>query len=424
MSFPEFGEIIEEGSSFPQFGEVIEDVSKARSVASAFPKGLIREARKFNPFQSKSAIPDQLSENILNKFLPTKEGAAEDILETAGEFAPHTLLGEGGLLKKGAQALTGSLTKQAAKEFDLPEWMQDIAGVIGTSGPDILKSISSKALRNIPKQQQIIDFLKSKGMSDKEITPLIQNPKKLSWLSKGAMKFEEKSPFLKGIQEKLGHVFEDIRGRGQSGTFLRGPELAKFDTDFHNILGKIPKRHARLVEKEIDELMNHPIDFTSLHDFNIAVNDIIKATKGGKASVGKLKVATHDAQKALDPSLFNDLRSTDKAYSNLMNFTDKMTKKNWDGIARLGDIGKTITGALIFDPVMMGLSIKGMAASAMTRYTLKQMLTNPRLQNIHKKLQEAVIHNNFSQATKLAELLKGWLEREASAEDLGETEGT
>lgn len=392
------------------------DTSDTRSKLSAFPKGFIREARKMNPLQSGSPIPNKLAENILNKFLPTNEGPVEDILETAGEYAPSLITGEGGLIKKGLQSLAGGLAKKGAKEMELPSWMQEIVGVAGTSAPDALKSLSSKAIKAIPKQQQIVDFLKSKGLSDKEITPLIQNPKKLSWLSKAALKYEEKSPFLKGIQEKIGNVFQDVRTRGQTGNYLNGQELHKFENNFNNILDKIPKRHRRLVEKEIDELMQNPIDFTSLHDFNIAVNDIIKATQGGKASIGKLKSATRDAQKSLDPDLFKDLRMADEAYSKLMNFTDKMTKKNWDGLARLGDVGKTITGALIFDPVMMGLSIKGMAASAVGRYVLKQVLTNPRLQNIHKKLQEAVTKNNFTQASRLTELMKSEIQKQESSE--------
>lgn len=402
------------------------DISRTRSVLSAFPKGVIKEIATLGSMASPTHTfmqpgSQEFIENQLEEYLPTLEGPAEDILQFAGEFAPTAAFGAGGLAAKGGRVLAGGVAKKGAKEAELPEWMQDIVGVAGMSLPDALKSVSSKTLKTVPKQQQITDFLKSQGLTDKEITPIIQNPKKISWLSKAAFKYEEKSPFLKGIQEKLGGLYEDIRVRGQSGNYLQGPNLYKFENNFNGILEKLPRRHRRLVEKEIEELMNNPIDFTSLHDFNIAVNDIIKGTKGGKASIGKLKVATHDAQKSLDPNLFSDLRLTDEAYSKLMNFTDKMTKKNWDGLAKAGDIAKTITGSLILNPAMMGLSLKGLPAAIATRYLLRQMLVNPRLQNIHRKLQEAVMKNNFSQAAKLAELMKSEVEIEDLSEEFGET---
>jgi hypothetical protein len=387
-----------------------EDVSKGRSLASAFPKGLIKGSRKFSPIPSVGPIPNKLAEKLIEQFLPTQEGNAEDILEFAGEHAPLAAFGEGGLVSKALQTVGGALGKKTAKEMELPEWAQDLAGGIGMSVPAAGKSVFSKSLVPSDKQKSVVDFLKSHGFNEKEITPLIQDKKMLSWLSKGAMKYEEKSPFLKGIQDKLGGIYENVRTQGQQGNYLQGQPLRQFEKSFHDLADKIPKRHRRLIEKEIEELFNNPIDFTSLHDFNVAVNDIIKGTTGGKASIGKLKIATHDAQKKLDPALFNDLRKTDKVYSSLMNFTDKMTKKNWEGIAKLGDAGKVVIGALIFNPGMIGVGAKGLAAVAASRYALKQLLVNPRLQNLHIKLQNAVSQNKASQALKIAEMIKKELE--------------
>lgn len=391
-----------------------EDVSKGRSLASAFPKGLIKGSRKVSPIPSFGPIPNKLAERLIEQFLPTQKGNVEDILEFAGEHAPLAALGEGGLVSKALQTAGGALGKKTAKEMELPEWAQDLAGGIGMSVPATGKSIFSKSLVPSDKQKSVVDFLKSRGFNEKEITPLIQDKKMLSWLSKGAMKYEEKSPFLKGIQDKLGGIYENIRTQGQQGNYLQGQSLRKFEKQFHDLADKIPKRHRRLIEKEIEELFNNPIDFTSLHDFNVAVNDIIKGTTGGKSSIGKLKIATHDAQKGLDSSLFNDLRKTDKVYSSLMDFTDKMTKKNWEGIAKLGDLGKVVTGALIFNPGMMGIGAKGLALVGASRYALKKFLTSPRFQNLHLKLRNAVSQNKLQQALKISEIIKEELEKDQS----------
>jgi len=392
------------------------DISKGRSLASAPAKGLIKGASKFSLFPSFGPVSQQLGERMTEKFLPTREGGLEDILEFGSENIPLAALGEGGLVKKGLQALTGALSKKTAKELDLPEWAQDIVGGFGMAVPAMAEGVLSKTLHPSKAQKSIVDFLKNKGFTDKEVTPIIQDKKKLSWLSKGAMKYEEKAPWLKGIQDKLGGLYSDIRTKGQTGNYLQGQPLRDFERKFHNIANNLPKRHRRLIEKEIDELFNNPIDFTSLHDFNIATNDIIKAATGGKASIGKLKEATHEAQKAIDPSLFKELRTTDEAYSKLMKFTDKMTTKNWQNLVNLGQAGHALYGLLTLNPAVM----KAAGIAAIGRFGLRQVLSNPRFQNIHSKMWDAFLKNKIPQALKLAEILENEIQKDQSTESLQE----
>lgn len=414
MSFPEYGEIIEEDSAFPEYGEVVEEPSRKRSLLSAFPKGFIRSGRKINPFSPSSPIPDKLAEKTLEQFLPTQKGRApEEILEAAGEFAPATIGGPEGLLMKGAQSLAGGLGKTAAKEMGASETTQDILGALSMAGPGAIKGFLSKALRPSQAQKGTVDFLKSQGFSDKEIVPLIQGEKKLGLLSKFSAKYKEKSPLLRKIKEGLGNIYEDIRTKG-TGRYLEGKELSNFETDLFDTLEKIPKRHRRLVEKEIEELMKNPIDFTAMHDFNVAVNDIIKGATGGKASVGKLKSATHKAQNKLDSSLFTDLRKTDKIYSKMHEFVDKMTHKNWMSLFSLGDVGSAIWGLLTFSPMSVVESIGGSVAS---KYGARALLTKPRLQNLHLKMWDALKNNRMSQLIKLSQLFKKELEKSSVGSD-------
>ena len=352
-----------------------------------------------------------MKENLIEQFLPTQEGTAEDVLEFTGENVPLTLLGEGGLLKRGLQALTGGLAKKGAKEAELPEWAQEIVGAAGMVGPSMVKGGLSKALRPSSKQKEVYDFLKSKGLSDKQITPIIQNEKKLSALSRPAMKYNKKPEWLKGIQNKLGEIYEDIRGKGQNENYLKGEKLTDFENKFYKTLDKLPKRHTRLIKSEVEDLFNQPINFTSLRDFNAAINDVIKGTEGGKASIGKFKEATHEAQKALDPALYKELRDTDKVYSKLRNYTERMTKKNWEGLLTLGHSGHILWGMLTLNPGV--LTKAGMLLGG--RYTLREMLSNPRLQNIHSKMWDAFLKNKTSQALKLADLFKKEIQIESSS---------
>lgn len=383
--------------------------SKTRSLISAPLKGLIKGGATFSPLPSFGPVPSKLGEKLTEQFLPTQQGNLEDILEFTGELAPLAALGEGGLAKKGLQALSGGLTKKAAKEAELPEWLQDVAGGLGMAGPDVIKALGSKKIRPSAKQKDLYDFLKSAEFTEKEATPLLQGEKKLSALSKGAFKLQKGNPVLRSIKDKFEkNLYEPIRERGLSGKYLEGKSLHQFEDEFHNILNKIPKRHQRLINQETEELFKNPINFTALQDFNVAVNDIIKGAEGGKASVGKLKKATYDAQKRLDQKLFKELRTTDAAYSKFKNFLNKMTDKNWKNIINLGHTGTLLWGLLTFNPTYL----KAAGIAAASRVGIRQILTNPRLQNVHLKMWDAVLKNKMNMALKLADLLVKELQRE------------
>jgi len=380
------------------------DVSRAKSIRNALPKGFIRSGRRINPLNPSNYLPgiQEGREKILQEVLPTKEGGVEDILEFTGENLPVAATGGGGLLSKGIQSLGGGLARKAAKEMDLPEWAQEIAGVAGMVGPDVAKSISSKALRPSFKQAKVSEFLKSKGLSDQEITPLIQDKRKLDLFSKGAMKYDRENPFVKGIKDKLQSVYEDIRIKGKNTGYLEGPSLREFENGFYKKLDNVPEHYKHMIKKPVEHLIDNPIDYTALHDFNVAINDIVKGAQGGKAAVGIMKEPIKEAQKKLDPSLFLENEQTNHAYKQLHKFTDKMTQKNWMTLLNTGHMGTLLTGILTFNP----LALKAAGSVAFGRYALKKMLTSPRLQNIHKKMQDAALKNNVPKAVKLMELFQ------------------
>jgi hypothetical protein len=391
-------------SSFDEIYEKIEkkSPSRFRSIMSALPKGLIKGASSFSPLPSLGPVSMESGKRLTEQFLPTQDEPLENILEFTGENVPLAAMGEGGLAKKGLQALTGGIAKKGAKDLDLPEWAQDVVGGAGMLAPGALQAAGSKVLRPSIKQKNIIDFLKSKGMSDKDITPIIQDKKMLSFLSKGASKYEKKEPWLKGIQNKLGDMFQGIRDQGRQAGYLEGQDLMKFEDAFHAKLEKVPRMYRRLVEKEVEDLFQNPIDFTELHDFNKAINAIVGSIEGGKAAIGILKEPIEIAQKGLSPSLYKDLKMTNEAYSRLYNFTDKMTKKNWEGLINLGQTGGLLWGALTLDPALMATGVGTIAA----RGGIKQILSNPRLQNIHLKMWDAFLKNNMQQTLNLLGLLE------------------
>lgn len=405
----------EKSSSFDRLFEEVssKQPSRSKSLISAPLKGLIKGAAKFSPLPSFGPIPLETGERITEQFLPTQKNFPEEILELGAENIPLVALGEGGLAKKGLQAASGALAKLSAKELQLPEWAQEVIGAAGMLGPDSAKALGSKILKPSSKQASIVNFLKSKGLSDKDITPIIQDKKKLSFFSKAASKFDKKDSWLKGIKNQLGNIFEDIREQGSKINPLDADQAIKFHDEFFKKFEKVPRMYRNLVQKEVDDLMNNPITFTELHDFNKAINAIVGEKEGGKAAIGILKEPLEKAQKEISPTLFKDLQMTNQAYSKLYDFTDKMKKKDWHNLINLGQAGQALYGALTLNPA--ALKAAGIAAS--TRFLSKQILSNPRLQGIHRKLWHSFLDNKIIQALKLAGILEKEVSKRESIEE-------
>lgn len=383
------------------FSDLPEEPSKTRSIFSAPIKGLIKGASKLSPLPSFGPVPQKLGERITEQFLPTRGGDLEEVLEFAGENVPAVAFGEAGLARKGLQALTGAGAKKVAKDLDLPEWAQELIGSAGMAAPDIASAFKGKSLLPAPKQKNMVEFLRSKGLSDKDITPIIQDKKKLSFFSKAASKFEKRDPLLKGIQEKVGGIYEGIRDVGKKAGYLEGKELLDFENAFNEKLQKVPRMYRGLIQKEVDDLMRNPIDFTELHDFNKAINAIVGDVEGGKAAIGILKDPIQKAQARMNPSLYSELKQTDKAYSQLMDFTDKMTKKDIDTLVSLGEVGGLLYGALTLSPKTLGTAATKMALKP----AAQKILTNPRFQNVHRKMWQEFLKGKIPQALKLAKII-------------------
>jgi hypothetical protein len=399
-----------ESGSFDELFQKVQEKqpSRTRSILSAPIKGALRGAQNFSLLPSFGPISKEMGENIIEKLLPTQNRGLEQTLEFAGENIPVALMGEGGLAKKGIQALAGGIAKKGAKDVDLPEWAQEVIGGAGMAVPGALQAAGTKALRPSTKQQAVFDFLKSKGLSDKDITPIIQNNKKLSFLSKAAFKYEKEQPWLKGIKKDIGNIFEDIRERGRQSGYLDGKQLLDFEDAFYDKLDKVPRMYRGLIKKEVEDLFQSPINFTELHDFDKAVNAIVKDVEGGKAAIGILKEPIKQAQKKMNPTLYKELESTNLAYGKLANFTDKMTKKDWDALIKLGEAGAGLYALLSLNTAGIGTA----AGVVGTQVAARQILSNPRLQNIHLKMWDSFLNGKMTQTLKLADLLKSELEKE------------
>lgn len=400
MSFPQFGEIVEENAlkgSYPEFGEKVEEPSRLRSLLSAFPKGVLKAARGISPLPNLGPIPEKLASKLTEQFLPTQERLPEQLLERTGKVGTYLAGGEASIPSKVIRSGIGALAGQVAKETGGGELAQDIAELSSMSLPELSKNILSKK-----SQQRVVNFLRSKGFSENEITPLIQSPKKLARYAKFASKGEKTNKLMRDIYGKFENVYSSIREQGENLPSLSGEKLGKFERDFQETIDKIPKYYRRKMSEEVKDLMNSEMKFTDLVDFNQAINAEIGSVKGGKAVLGLLKEPIDKGLASINPQLASDYKLANELYRHRIDVTNHLRTKQIDDLIDIGEAGTVVAG--IADQ-NLGLIAKVVGASGMRRLA-REMLINPKLQNISSKMLQAVKENKIPVALKLYKTFK------------------
>lgn len=399
--FKEFGKVVEtapeQKTAFKEFGTPYEEPSRTRSLLSAVPKGIIKAARSISPLPSTGPIPEKLAERLTEQFLPTQEKLPEELLERTGKLAAYSAGGAGSLAGKAIRAGTGALLGQTTKELGGGEVAQNIAELASLGFPGLTKDMPIKKA-----QERVVGFLKEKGFTPNEITPLLQSPRKLARLAKFASKGEKTNKLMRDTYQKFDNVYSGIRDEGTNLPGLSGEKYDRFVSDFDAKLDRIPKFYRRLMKEEIEDLRNSPHTFSDLVDFNQAVNARVGGVTGGKAWLGTLKEPIEKGLNLIDPQLASDYKLANSLYAKRAEVAKHLRTKEIDDLISLGEAGAVIAG--IADQ-NMGVLSKGMSTIG-ARVLAREMLINPRLQNISLRMEKAIKNNAFPIAKKLYDEFK------------------
>lgn len=404
-----------------QFTEEDKEPSRPRSLLSAASRGLIKGAQGLadlgDPLTAairggKSTIPEE----VIDRVLPVQKGKKpEEYLEIAGELAPSFAIGPGGIASKALQTGAGALGKLFLKESGAPEWLQDVGAGAASLSPQGIKGALSKKLMPSKVQQEAYNLLKTHGLSDKVITPFIQNKTKSRILAKWGQPFLNRESLSKDLSSIADKAYESINVRGKKIPDLTGMKKAAFLHEFQNKLEKIPYFHKDLIEKDIERLVNSPINWKNLRDFELAINNKIKSTEGGKEVLGILKEPINLAEKSISKDLFNEKQILNKIYSSGKSLIKKLPKESEGHIItnadKLGSLGALAYSLFQGNPILL----KGMAIKKGSEFAASQLLKNPRFQNMRLKLGKALSENNESVilnlTTKMLESLDKFAEK-------------
>lgn len=358
------------------------------------PTGTSPEAEKLAAqARQEKGLPQQAGPETYQKFLeeaiPTEGGFGPEALRRGAKNLPLALTGGGpgqAIARSGAAGFLG----ETAKELGAPESVQAIVEAAPFVAPSLKKILLSEG-----KHKPTIDEARKFGLSDEEITPLIQGGKKIRTVGKLG-KGEKTDEAMKATKEALSNAYQTITANpiahNQQMTI---PAAQKFYSDIakrwynmpHGVRDTVKQDTVDLIKgrQNIDRLINWWQDINwnlgpetkQLSLFKEPIKEAIESVSPEIAkdfeSINKLFEKFHAASKILSPSISNQVLPASKA-------------------AAIG--AAMATGNSSFLTKIFGyVGAKKVA---------EQMLTNPRYQQLGLKMSKAVAQNKIPIAVKIA----------------------
>lgn len=385
---------------------------------------------------------EQLTEEDLvpqARKLPTSKGIEAGIesltgigegKSTAGRIAGQgaKFVGEGaatggGLKNLIALGLSGA-AGQGVREAGGPEWAATAVEIGGSLSPSL---ISRKLITSGKTAKDVIEAGRKIGLTEAQITPLIQSEGKAATLAKVARKGTKTKELFASIKERLGDSYNRIKGLKEAKVKLPNADQIQLRKEFGNIRNELsktlapsPEKEAALnyIEKSLETLRNADITPEYLVNFWQDVNKTVKwnSISGGKKALAQLKEPVSKVLKKVSPQLAEDFELTNDLYTKYSQISKKLKPDLVDSFVNKGEILTTGPGVLALaqgNPWILA----GLGSEVAVRLLAREMLINPYFQNLATKLVTNFNSGSVNAIKNIGQQAKEYMQRKHPDED-------
>lgn len=376
------------------FLKSVKDYAKTFLKGSA--EGIIQLGQIMGPLQTYEPS-EKLSEKqteALNELLPTEEeGFAQKSLRRGLKQAPTAIAFPGQPIQAGIRSLLSGTAGQVAEELGAPEWLQSAAELTAFIGPDITKKLLTSG-----KNEDLIKFAKKMGMTDAEITPLIQSDFKQKWLSKISPKRGSTQISLENTKKSLDRTYDTLKKGEQAVGELSEKANGELINSLYSKLSEMPREIQNGIKDDLMDLLNNKITGRSLINF---YKDINSKFSSSTKELSQLKDPIKKAIFTISPELGKDFEMVNELYTKYYPIASKLKPTLVSDLISAGEyLG--ILGSFTMGYYPPLISIFG---EKIARKFAQQMLINPHLQQISSKIVDAMNQNKSSVVKKLVESL-------------------
>lgn len=358
----------------------------------------------------KKYIPDVIMDNIpsskqvdtaLEEWSPSQDHWLEGIAERGAPWLA------GGPEKLAANALRGALSGTAGQAVEalgggplLQTGAELVAGNIKSAVSKRLspsaRELSLSSGKTIP-QNKLVEEASRLGLTDTQITPLIQSENKQKLISQLASKGKATQQALLNTNKGINNIYESLLARPEASKSMTSSALEIFEQEL--------ARAAKTTRTENLSALKAPLDrfFASSRtgeDLILLHKDITKAGK----EVSHFKDPIKKALSSIDKDLGMDYALANDFKSRYYDIAAKLKPGKFEEFitSPMGKVIGTGVATLITqqDPSLIIKTLGGLAAGNAVRKLFSKMLTNPRYQNMSKKFIES-LNQNKPQAAQI-----------------------
>lgn len=378
-----FGDI---GNEFKELGEL------GKSALKGTAEGLGKLGRIMGPLPSGKNTTQQLEEQTenLDQLVPTDEGYLQKAVRSGLGEAPSAIGFAGAQVLP--RAIAAGFLGQGAEDLGLPEWARTAAELTAYIGPDVTKKLLSTG-----KNKEIIDFAKKMGMTDEQITPLVQSDFKTKWLAKLSPKRGKIEETLKSTKEALSDNYNLLQKSEIAGKEIAEKSNGKLINGLFDKLNTIPREIRAKIEPDLDDLLNNKITGSTLMNF---WKDINSKFSSDKKHLGILKEPIKEALSSISPEFSKDFEMLNTLYSKYASISSKLKPtlatdllSGAEALGVFASVGAATVGHVAPLSVLFGEQV--------VKQFAKKLLISPHLQQLSTKTINALNQNKFNVAKDL-----------------------
>src|SRR5216684_25862 len=365
----------------------------AKTALKGTVEGISRLGSIMGPLPSNKSQQEQFEQQTenLNKLLPTQDDFGQRALRRGLSQAPTALSFPGSTIATLPRAMAAGFLGEGAKDLGAPEWAQTAAELTAYIGPDITKKLLEKG-----SNKKIIESARRFGMTDEQITPLLQSEFKQKWLSKISSRRGKTEEVLKESKKGLSEAYDYVRqSMGKSNPISEKAKTSLLK-EMTSVVEEMPSAVRELIKKDAQKLVNKPITGDSLMNFYADINHYLS---GKTKQLARLKDPIKKAISSISPQAGKDFQLVNDLYSKYHKIAARLKPNLTTDIVgaseALGTLFALTTGEY---PLLVKL-----ATEKTGRKIAQQMLLNPKFQQIGNKIVDAVNQNKFNIVKKLSE---------------------
>jgi len=319
-----------------------------------------------------------------------EEGILQESVRRVTRSAPALVAGPGAMAGMVGMEAKGLAAKEAAKAMGAGENVQLLADILGSMTP------TKAVLQPGAKNKQLVEFARKMGMKEAEIAPLVQGEAKQKLLANIAKKTGKTERQLKTTREALSGAYDTLRRMPAAETVLATPQRNALVSKMESLLQDMPAKVRGTIADDLRQFESSMMSGDDIIKFYQDVNyNVGPKTK----QLTRLKEPLKEALSTINPELGRDFNLTNKLYQRYSDISRKLRPSMIDTFISKSEPYRVLIG---LTTGMNGILMEALAEGAGRRLA-SAMLTNPRLQNISRKMVTSMNTGRINAMQKLTE---------------------